>query len=212
MSYVTRSLLPTVSYLTAIHSTSQTISRLTFPLYRSLTSSHNNKNDTANDIKLSDHILTTPTSIPRVHPSSAAAQQYDNKKLQKLSIESYSNNCFELSNNVTIIGSICLTQGSAFVWSINKFADITTQSIQLIELMQPIPELIIFGCGNCVQQLPRHITDYLNKLHISYDVFDSGSAAATYNILNDEQRNIIAFLIATDDTQISTRQRTGKWI
>jgi uncharacterized protein len=91
--------------------------------------------------------------------------------------------------------SLLLFTHLALLWQPEILSEITVESLKLIEILEPKPELIIFGTGKQVQELPEPIVDYLQSINIAYDVADTLNAVATFNLLNDEKRLVCAAVL-----------------
>ena len=56
-------------------------------------------------------------------------------------------------------------------------------------------ELILFGTGSTVHPLPPSVASYLASRGVGYEVLQSANAAATFNLLSEEQRLVMAALL-----------------
>lgn len=56
-------------------------------------------------------------------------------------------------------------------------------------------DLILFGTGSRIRPLPPSVSLYLQQLGIGYDVLQSNNALATFNILAEEERLVMAALV-----------------
>jgi len=68
-------------------------------------------------------------------------------------------------------------------------------------LHNPLPDLLLIGCGDAVHQLDPELLDALREKGLSVDVMSTVNAAATFNILNTERRNVAAALIALENDE-----------
>ncbi|KAL9939258.1 hypothetical protein V8E36_002071 [Tilletia maclaganii] len=59
-----------------------------------------------------------------------------------------------------------------------------------LEVVQPRPEILIFGTGKTVLPLPANIKKYLNSLGMQVDVQNTRAACSTYNLLVEEGRRV----------------------
>jgi len=99
-------------------------------------------------------------------------------------------------NRVYIEGSLFVKGGAVLHWKdVEKWSDVTPEKLKVIEYVYPRPDLILFGCGDCVYQPSFEILKYFDELNIKWDVFDSGEACGTYNILSDENREVALFIL-----------------
>ena len=56
-------------------------------------------------------------------------------------------------------------------------------------------ELILFGTGDVVRPLSPAVASYLAERGIGYEVLQSTNAAATFNLLSEEQRFVMAAIV-----------------
>ncbi|KAE8221147.1 hypothetical protein CF319_g5445 [Tilletia indica] len=64
-----------------------------------------------------------------------------------------------------------------------------------LELVQPRPEILVFGTGRTVLPLPQNIKSYLNSLGVQVDVQNTRAACSTFNLLIEEGRRVGAALL-----------------
>ena len=55
--------------------------------------------------------------------------------------------------------------------------------------------MILFGTGSRIRPLPPAVTAYLQQLGIGYEVLQSNNALATFNLLAEEERLVMAALV-----------------
>ena len=94
-------------------------------------------------------------------------------------------------------------------------------SLSFLRTLTPRPELLLIGTGREIsQRLPEDIADYLKQLGIGVEMMDSGNAIATYNILTDEGRTVLAAMLKKPDPPPSQlkekrsqqmRRKLGYW-
>ena len=58
-----------------------------------------------------------------------------------------------------------------------------------------VADLILFGTGSRIRPLPPSVSSYLQQLGIGYEVLQSNNALATFNMLSEEQRLVMAALV-----------------
>jgi NADH dehydrogenase [ubiquinone] 1 alpha subcomplex assembly factor 3 len=80
-------------------------------------------------------------------------------------------------------------------WSARSLKDITLDSLQLVDLVKPIPELVVIGCGPTIRKLPERFVRQLDERGINLEVLDTVNAVATFNILNQEGRAVVGALL-----------------
>ncbi|KAK0544142.1 hypothetical protein OC846_006170 [Tilletia horrida] len=64
-----------------------------------------------------------------------------------------------------------------------------------LEIVQPRPEILLFGTGKTVLPLPQQIKSYLNSFGVQVDVQSTRAACSTYNLLIEEGRRVGAALL-----------------
>ncbi|BDA44937.1 probable NADH dehydrogenase [ubiquinone] 1 alpha subcomplex assembly factor [Coccomyxa sp. Obi] len=124
------------------------------------------------------------------------AEEYDLIAEEKglARIDGYAVNGFTVSNEdvegaVLCIGNLCTK------WNVQRREDITIDSVSLLDLIHPAPDLLIIGCGRSSMRLPEAFTRGLSAKGISVEAIDTPNAAATFNILNQEGRKVAGALL-----------------
>ena len=75
--------------------------------------------------------------------------------------------------------------------------DITIESLSVFTLLYPTVECLFIGCGdNIPAQLDPALARFFKQKGIVVEVSSSANAAATFNVLNNEGRNVAAALLA----------------
>ena len=114
-------------------------------------------------------------------------------------IEAYGNNGFKVTNE-KFDSSIIIMPDYVFKSDVKNFSEINENNFEIvfekiIEHKNAI-EVLLIGCGERIDFLPRQLETHLKQLNIIVDYMDTGAASRTYNVLLSEQRNVAAFLIA----------------
>eukprot|EP00128_Syssomonas_multiformis_P004652 Colp12_sorted_trinity150504_noHs@10284 len=109
-------------------------------------------------------------------------------------ITSYSTKGFTVSGH-KLLGSTALFSNNRFVWKVDKFEDITEESLSLFLLMEPNLELLVLGVGDYPHKLPKELTHKLALRNVKLEVLDTKNACSTYNYLVSEGRVVAAGLI-----------------
>ncbi|KAK9908324.1 hypothetical protein WJX75_006074 [Coccomyxa subellipsoidea] len=124
------------------------------------------------------------------------AEEYDLIAEEKglARIDGYASNGF-IVNNEDVEGAVLCTGTLCTVWNVQQPEDITLDSIALLDLITPAPDLLIIGCGRASMRLPKAFTDGLSSKGISVEAIDTPNAAATFNILNQEGRKVAGALL-----------------
>lgn len=123
------------------------------------------------------------------------------------SVDACTSDGFHLDNGIKTDGGggILLVGGEAFTWSPWRslsptatlgnmldtrrgILDIPRQSLGLLELLHPKPDLLIVGTGGRLWMLSKQTREYVAEvLGCRLDVMDTANAAAAYNLLAKER-------------------------
>lgn len=98
-------------------------------------------------------------------------------------------------NGVKYEGSLLCVGNLLMSWSPKKFADITPESLSIFQILRPIPEILILGCGRHIEPVNSELRNYVRSAGMKLEAVDSRNAASTYNILNEEGRIVAAALL-----------------
>tara|TARA_Y100001949_G_C15684547_1_gene199684 strand:- start:3 stop:428 length:426 start_codon:yes stop_codon:yes gene_type:complete len=107
-------------------------------------------------------------------------------------IIAYSDNWFKLSNKVIQTNLVISKNRICKNLLTNKYQDFTLQHLDKLILWEP--EIIIIGSGKTLNFPNKEWGDYVNRKNIGFEVMDTGAACRSYNLLIDEDRNVIACL------------------
>lgn len=108
------------------------------------------------------------------------------------------NGCFGggfFVGDVQVEGSVICFGDVWFHWSPKRYEDITIDSLALLDVVVPVPELLILGCGNSIRTIPEDLMKGLRERYVSVEAVDTKNAAATFNILNQEGRSVVGAFI-----------------
>ena len=112
-------------------------------------------------------------------------------------VESYGSGRFRISGTVWT-GSVLLRPDTVLSWSVADFRDLTLESLKPLTEGDDIPEILLIGCGNRAELLPRVLRDAIRAEGMVADAMDTGAACRTYNVLMAEDRRVAAALIAVE--------------
>lgn len=97
--------------------------------------------------------------------------------------------------DVQVKGSIVCMGDVWFSWKVDRPEDVTEESLSLVDVVRPVPDLLVLGCGDQIRQVPGELMDALRKKYMSVEALDTRNAVSTYNILTSEGRKVVgAFL------------------
>ena len=112
-------------------------------------------------------------------------------------VQSYGTGRFKVSR-IEYQGSIIVLPGRTLSWHIAKHDDINIKNLVAALEEEPRIEILLIGCGQMMQLLPRELTDNCRQKGLAVDAMDTGAACRTYNILAAEGRRVAAGLVALD--------------
>ena len=112
-------------------------------------------------------------------------------------VQSYGTGRFRVSR-IEYQGSIIVLPGRTVSWHIAKHDDINIKNLAVVIEEEPRIEILLIGCGQMMQLLPRELTDACRRKGLAVDAMDTGAACRTYNILAAEGRRVAAGLVALD--------------
>ena len=108
------------------------------------------------------------------------------------------NGCFDggfMVGDVQVTGPVICVGDLWFHWNAKLFEDITVDSLALLDVVLPIPELLVLGCCPVIRQVPEDVMQGLRERFVSIEAIDTKNAAATFNILNQEGRKVVGAFI-----------------
>ncbi|PWN19783.1 DUF498-domain-containing protein, partial [Microstroma glucosiphilum] len=134
-------------------------------------------------------------------------------QIPALSIESITPERITLSDGLVVTSGLILVNGSCFMWDAPPLdSDKALPSgvgweewlqgegrveevWKLFEVLEPKPEILLFGTGSRVLPLPSKIRTHMAELGIQVDCQSSQNAASTFNVLAEEGRKVACALI-----------------
>ncbi|KAG5042944.1 hypothetical protein AAZX31_03G088400 [Glycine max] len=112
----------------------------------------------------------------------------------QLRFQGYNDTGFTV-NGVEYEGSLLCVGNLLMSWKPKKFSEITADSLSIFQIVRPIPEILIIGCGKNIQHVDPELRRFIRSTGIKLEAVDSRNAASTYNILNEEGRIVAAALL-----------------
>ncbi len=105
-------------------------------------------------------------------------------------------------NGAPLNGSVLCHPEAVFLWDVARVDDLSLESLVAARALDPAPELLLLGTGATAQLPPpahwRAIKEWASGRGIGVEIMDSPSACSTFNILTQEDRRVVAALIAVD--------------
>ncbi|XP_044494178.1 uncharacterized protein LOC123217302 [Mangifera indica] len=118
----------------------------------------------------------------------------DNVPEDQLRFQGYTDTGFTV-NGVHYEGSLLCVGNLILSWAPKKFSEMTPNSLSIFQLVRPIPEILILGCGRHVEPVDSELRRFILSTGMKLEAIDSRNAASTYNILNEEGRIVAAALL-----------------
>ena len=81
-----------------------------------------------------------------------------------------------------------------------RVQDLTVESLQLISMLLPRPELLLIGAGHHPSPLPEWMVPHFQRQGVSIEVSSTVHALSTFNFLAEEGRLVAALLYGVDDS------------
>lgn len=116
---------------------------------------------------------------------------------KRLTVRGYNDNSFLVNDILIENQSIILFPSTMILWNgIREVKDITIESLSVFTLVYPTIEILFIGCGETMlSRFPVEICKYFRDKGIVIEATDTANAAATFNVLNSEGRNVGAALL-----------------
>ena len=117
-----------------------------------------------------------------------------------LLVEGYGNGGFRLMGRRFEGGLLVLPDG------VHPISAVDVESLSVDDLQKVFdatdkPDLVLFGMGERLTLIPKHMKAALDTASIGYDPMDTGAAARTYNVLVIEGRRVAALLLPVGSPQ-----------
>jgi len=126
--------------------------------------------------------------------------------MEKTNIQHYGENEF-IVNGIKFRGSVLAFTNYSVLWKPASWKEVTVDSLRLLELVKPKPDLIVFGARSQVPRIHPEVEEYLRKLGIGFEVMKTWQAVATFTLLNEEDRRVAAALLSVSAEDMEEEQR-----
>jgi uncharacterized protein len=138
---------------------------------------------------------TTPTTRPRktslkLHQDSSGALN---------TVTGYGADYVEINLQRHSGSIIVLPEGPVIPWPVSSFDALSAE--HFAQLIEPAPEVVIFGSGERLRFPHPRLTAALAKHRIGVETMDFKAACRTYNILMAEGRKVAAALLIEGGAQ-----------
>lgn len=112
-------------------------------------------------------------------------------------IEGYGGGGFRV-DGVIHKGSLIVLPTGVVEWAVSEVMQIDEASLSPALFADAHIELLLLGCGERMQQVPKSLRDALRAVGTVVEPMGTGAAVRTYNVLLGENRRVAAALIAID--------------
>eukprot|EP00892_Ulva_mutabilis_P001594 jgi/Ulvmu1/11435/UM076_0009.1 len=104
-------------------------------------------------------------------------------------------------NNVHARGPVLAYQNLWMMWKAPDASSVEPKHLAFAELIKPAPDLIIFGSGLTRVMPPRATLEWLRDLGTSIEILPTEQAVQYFNLLNQEQRSVMAALLPEESDE-----------
>ncbi|WP_135078110.1 Mth938-like domain-containing protein [Terasakiella sp. SH-1] len=115
----------------------------------------------------------------------------------RLMIKSYGEGTFTV-NDHKVTGAVLLYDGKVEPWQISDVSEITLDSLAPLFNTEEDYDILLIGIGALSQMPPKTLKEAVKEKGLILEWMNSGAAARTFNVLQTEDRRVIAALIAVD--------------
>jgi uncharacterized protein len=110
-------------------------------------------------------------------------------------IEGYGGGGFRIAGD-RLSGSVLVFPERTAAWAVERFAELTLESLAEVTAETPAIEVLLIGCGERPAQPPLPLLRGLADAGVAAEFMDTGAACRTFNVLLAEDRRVAAALIA----------------
>eukprot|EP00884_Botryococcus_braunii_P000782 jgi/Botrbrau1/10704/Bobra.357_1s0007.1 len=109
-------------------------------------------------------------------------------------IDSYNEDGFVV-NGTSVEGPILCTRNFWTHWAVPNFEALSQDSLAMVDLIKPIPDMVVIGCGGRMRMLPPDLRAWLSSRGIGLEAIDTANAVGLFNVLNQEGRIVVGGLL-----------------
>lgn len=91
--------------------------------------------------------------------------------------------------------SVLIFPSQTLAWPVASFAEVSLESLEPAFVTEPVPELLLVGCGPSMAFVPKDLRAAAKARGVVIEALDTGAACRTYNLLMGEGRRVAAALI-----------------
>lgn len=113
----------------------------------------------------------------------------------RLMFNAYGDGRFKLNGQYQE-GSILVSEKSVQSWSATDLDGITLESLKPLIDQAAVQDILVIGCGKTFQAPPKGLREAIRKAGLVLEWMDTGAACRTFNVLQNEDRRVLAAIIA----------------
>ncbi|XWS74701.1 hypothetical protein CRYUN_Cryun01aG0020500 [Craigia yunnanensis] len=96
----------------------------------------------------------------------------DNVPEDQLRFQGYTQTGFTV-NGVNYEGSLLCVGNLLTSWGPHKFSEITSESLSIFQIIRPIPEIFILGCGRNIEPVDPELRHFVQSTGMKLEALDS---------------------------------------
>ncbi|GJJ70142.1 NADH dehydrogenase [ubiquinone] 1 alpha subcomplex assembly factor 3 [Entomortierella parvispora] len=159
---------------------------------------------------------------------------FNDRESKTVSITTCTKHGFVTTEAITLQGPVLCIGGQVFLWDIFQKGGAVDRSLsatttattgtgttarsifetmdeptareifKIFELMNPRPEILVVGTGKAFAPLSPAVRSVIRSLGLQVDMMSTANAAATYNMLAEEGREVAAALLPLEPSTVQT--------
>jgi len=113
-------------------------------------------------------------------------------------------------NEIMYHSSVVVTPAMAFSWMVDRWDDVTPETLAFLHLLTPSPDYLIFGTGATLRPLPPAVHEFLSIMKVPYECMTTHRACGTFNLLCEENRRVVACVLrlSAEEHSLYTKRET----
>ena len=115
-------------------------------------------------------------------------------------IDAHTDEWFEI-NREELRSSIFVHKNFRALWKPLKVEDISIDSLIYAKLLEETPDVILFGTGKTLKQVPEESLKWARKMGMAVEVMDTANCVATFNVLVEAGRNVACGILLSGGTR-----------
>lgn len=111
------------------------------------------------------------------------------KRKKNFRIDAHDDEWFEI-NREELRSSVFVHKNFRALWKPKTVSDISVESLIYVKLLEETPDVLLFGTGKTLRQVPEESLKWARKMGMAVEVMDTANCVATFNVLVEEGRNV----------------------